>query len=119
MYRMKHGSPGFSGGFADFSQGGGILKKGEIDPKAKADCELSLGAMERWNGHLGFGPLNAKKAMDRAVELAKQYGIGIVALGNNNHWMRGRHLWLAGGRPGLYWYLLVQYLSQYAGMRRS
>ena len=27
--------------------------------------------------------------MDRAVELAKQYGIGVVALGNNNHWMRG------------------------------
>lgn len=65
------------------------LKSGEIDPKAKAECELSMGAMERWNGHRGFGPLNARKAMNRAVELAKQYGIGIVALGNNNHWMRG------------------------------
>ena len=28
-------------------------------------------------------------AMDRACELAKQYGIGLMALGNNNHWMRG------------------------------
>lgn len=27
--------------------------------------------------------------MDRACELAKEYGIGLVALGNNNHWMRG------------------------------
>ncbi len=27
--------------------------------------------------------------MDRACALAKEYGIGIVALGNNNHWMRG------------------------------
>ena len=27
--------------------------------------------------------------MDRAVELAKEHGIGLVALGNNNHWMRG------------------------------
>lgn len=65
------------------------LQKGEIDPKISADCEISFGAFERWNGHRGFGPLNAKKAMDRAVELAKEYSIGIVALGNNNHWMRG------------------------------
>ena len=65
------------------------LQKGEIDPQVTADCVLSMGAFERWDGHRGFGPLNAKQAMDRAVELAKQYGIGIVALGNNNHWMRG------------------------------
>lgn len=65
------------------------LEKGEIDPEIVATCELQLGAMERWDGHRGFGPLNAKLAMDRACALAKEYGIGIVALGNNNHWMRG------------------------------
>lgn len=65
------------------------LEKGEIDPDIVATCELKLGAMERWDGHRGFGPLNAKLAMDRACELAKEHGIGIVALGNNNHWMRG------------------------------
>ena len=54
------------------------LKKGEIDPQVTAGCEMAMGAFERWNGHRGFGPLNAKKAMDRAVELAKQYGIGVV-----------------------------------------
>lgn len=65
------------------------LDKGEIDSGAIASCESSMGAIERWNGHRGFGPLNAKLAMDRAVELAKEYGVGVVALGNNNHWMRG------------------------------
>lgn len=65
------------------------MKKGEIDPAAEAECVASFGSMERWDGHRGFGPLNAKRAMDRAVELAKQNGIGLVALGNNNHWMRG------------------------------
>ena len=65
------------------------LEKGGIDPDIVAECELKLGAFERWNGHRGFGPLNAKLAMDRACELAKEYGIGLVALGNNNHWMRG------------------------------
>ncbi len=65
------------------------LDQGEIKPESIATCEMSAGPMERWDGHRGMGPLNAKRAMDRAIELAKQYGIGIVALGNNNHWMRG------------------------------
>ena len=65
------------------------LEKGEIDPDIVAECELQMGAFEHWNGHRGFGPLNARLAMDRACELAKEYGIGLVALGNNNHWMRG------------------------------
>ena len=67
----------------------GYLRKGEIDPKVEATCTASFGAMERWDGHRGFGPLNAKLAMDRAVELARANGLGLVALGNNNHWMRG------------------------------
>ena len=46
------------------------LKKGEIDPKVKAEKIMGFGAFERWDGHRGFGPLNAKMAMDRAVELA-------------------------------------------------
>lgn len=65
------------------------LKKGKIDPSAEATCVASFGSMERWDGNRGFGPLNAKQAMNRAVELAHEYGIGMVALGNNNHWMRG------------------------------
>lgn len=65
------------------------VDKGEIAVDVQAECVQSMGAMERWDGHRGFGPLNAKQAMDRAIELAKQNGIGLVALGNNNHWMRG------------------------------
>ena len=61
------------------------LEKGEIDPDIVAECELKLGAFERWNGHRGFGPLNAKLAMDRACDLTKEDGFGLVALGNNNH----------------------------------
>ena len=36
----------------------------------------------------GDSALNAKLAMDRAVELARGTAWGVVALGNNNHWMR-------------------------------
>ena len=79
----------FSHGLNRFPRVVSYLDKGEIDPNVVATTEIALGAAERWDGHRGFGPLNAKMAMDRACELAKQYGIGIVALGNNNHWMRG------------------------------
>ena len=79
----------FSHGLNRFPVVVDYLKKGGIDPAAEAECVVSFGSMESWDGHRGFGPLNAKRAMDRAVELAKQNGIGLVALGNNNHWMRG------------------------------
>ena len=46
-------------------------------------------SVERWDGHLGMGNLNAKMAMDRSIELAKRHGIGMVAMSNTNHWMRG------------------------------
>lgn len=79
----------FSHGLNRFPVVVNYLKKGEIDPAAEAECVARFGSMERWDGHRGFGPLNAKRAMDRAIELARQNGIGLVALGNNNHWMRG------------------------------
>lgn len=79
----------FSHGLNRFPRVVEYLRKGEIDPNAEAECIASFGAMERWDGKRGFGPLNAKHAMDRAVALSHQYGIGLVALGNNNHWMRG------------------------------
>ena len=98
------------------------LQKGEIDPQVTADCVLSMGAFERWDGHRGFGPLNAKQAMDRAVELAKQYGIGIVALGNNNHWMRGgSYGWQAAdqGCIGICWSNTCPNMPAWGGMDRK
>ena len=65
------------------------IAKGHIDPHAEPAPEASFGALERWNGNRGMGCTNAAAAMDRAMELAGQYGLGCVALGNTNHWMRG------------------------------
>jgi 3-dehydro-L-gulonate 2-dehydrogenase len=44
--------------------------------------------MERWDGQLGPGIINATKCTNRTITLAKQYGMGLVALRNTNHWMR-------------------------------
>ena len=79
----------YSHGLNRFPRLVSYLDRGLIDPRVKATCIASFGNMERWDGHQGFGPLNARLAMQRACEIAKSQGIGLVALGNNNHWMRG------------------------------
>jgi 3-dehydro-L-gulonate 2-dehydrogenase len=98
------------------------VDKGEINVEAVATCTLSMGAIERWDGHRGFGPLNAKKAMDRAIELAKQYGIGLVSLGNNNHWMRGgTYGWQAAdqGCIGICWSNTMPNMPAWGGKERK
>lgn len=98
------------------------LDKGEINPNVVATCEMSMGAIERWEGHRGFGPLNAKQAMDRACELAKQYGIGMVALGNSNHWMRGgSYGWQAAdqGCIGICWSNTMPNMPAWGGKDRK
>jgi 3-dehydro-L-gulonate 2-dehydrogenase len=82
------------------------MDKGYIDIDAVPECIHSFGAMERWDGHLGPGNLNARLCMDRAIALAKQHGIGCVALRNTNHWMRGgSYGWQAveAGCAGICW----------------
>ena len=96
----------YSHGLNRFPRVVSYLEKGEIDPLARAECISRMGSMERWDGHRGFGPLNAQRAMERACALAKENGVGIVALGNNNHWMRGgTYGWLAAekGCIGICW----------------
>ena len=62
----------------------GYVKLGE-----EPERELALGSFERWNGKLAPGPLTAHFCMNRAIELAKQTGMGCIALQNGSHWMRG------------------------------
>ena len=82
------------------------IDKGYIDLKAQPEKTESFGAFERWNGNLGLGNVNAKLAMDRAIELAREFGIGGVAMGNTNHWLRGgSYGWQAAeaGCVGICW----------------
>lgn len=112
----------FSHGLNRFPRVIEYLQKGLIDPSVTAQCENRMGAFERWNGNRGFGPLNAKKAMDRAVELAKESGIGLVALGNNNHWMRGgSYGWQAAdqGCIGICWSNTCPNMPAWGGMDRK
>ena len=64
------------------------IENGSVDVAAEAECDESLGVLERWDGHRGPGNLNAHRCMARAIELAHRQTIGVVALRNTNHWMR-------------------------------
>lgn len=65
------------------------VKKGIVKVDAEASKVETFGSIERWDGNFGPGIINAKKCTSRAIELAKQHGMGMVALRNTNHWMRG------------------------------
>ena len=86
----------YSRGLNRFPRVVSYLEKGEIDPLARAECISHMGSMERWDGHRGFGPLHAQRAMDAR-----------------------RHLRLAGRRKRLHRHLLVDHRPQYACLGRQ
>lgn len=59
-----------------------------MDLHAAPEKASEFGVLEQWDGKLGPGILNACACMDRAVEIAKEQGMGCVSLRNTNHWMR-------------------------------
>lgn len=65
------------------------IRKGYIQVQAEPEKLATLGAWEQWDGHLGPGPLNAYTCTERALALAREHGLGCVALRNTTHWMRG------------------------------
>ena len=65
------------------------VKSGLIDPRAGPEKVAGFGALERWTGRRGPGNLAAYSAMQRAMELAREHGLGCVALADTSHWMLG------------------------------
>ena len=65
------------------------LESKQINFRAKPEKIESFGTLERWDGKMGVGLVNAHFCMQRATELANVHGIGCVGLSNTNHWMRG------------------------------
>lgn len=65
------------------------VSQGLVKIDSAAEKVAEMGSMERWDGNLASGILNATQCTDRAIALAKEHGMGLVALRNTNHWMRG------------------------------
>ena len=82
------------------------VRRGVVNVKAEAERQRALGALEQWDGRQGPGNVNAYRCMERAMELAREQGMGGVALRNTNHWMRGgSYGWQAAnaGLAGICW----------------
>lgn len=96
----------YSHGISRFPRFVKTVLNGSVDPTGAAVATAGKGALERWNGNKGPGNLNALAAMERAIALAAEHGIGCVAMGNTNHWMRGgTYGWQAAeaGMIGICW----------------
>lgn len=65
------------------------VKEGLVNPAAEPQVVGSTGSIEHWDGQLGPGMYIASLAMGRAMELARENGLGAVTVRNSNHWMRG------------------------------
>src|ERR1700679_21098 len=52
------------------------IANGSTDVHAEPTRTAGMGAIERWDGHRGIGNLNAVASMQRAIDLARQHGIG-------------------------------------------
>ena len=66
-----------------------MIRNGNVNVNAEPRRVAGFGALERWDGQRGPGNLNAQTSMERAISLSREHGVGCVALGNTNHWMRG------------------------------
>jgi 3-dehydro-L-gulonate 2-dehydrogenase len=64
------------------------VQRGVVNPDNEPTLQKSLNNFESWDGNLGPGNLNAWFCMDRAIHLAREYGMATVSLRNTNHWMR-------------------------------
>jgi 3-dehydro-L-gulonate 2-dehydrogenase len=83
-----------------------MIRDGVVEVDARAEPVERRGPLERWHGRRGPGNLNAYACMERAISLAREHGLGCVALAETNHWMRGgSYGWQAAeaGMIGICW----------------
>jgi 3-dehydro-L-gulonate 2-dehydrogenase len=109
----------YSHGLNRFPRFAHSIRDGRVDIHATPALISSHGSLERWDGRSGPGNLNAHASMARAIGLARQFGVGCVALANTNHWMRGgSYGWQAAdaGVIGICWTNTVQNLPPWGSM---
>ncbi len=111
----------YTHGINRFSRFVVAIRNGSVNPVAEPEVTARLGALERWDGHRGPGNLAALAAMERAIALGREHGVGCVALGNTNHWMRGgTYGWQAAeaGLIGICWTNTMPNLPPWGGAER-
>lgn len=81
----------------------GHLDCGIVVPGRTPQLVSGFGALERYDANDAAGTTSASFCAKRAIALAKEHGLGMVALRNANHWMRGGYYgWLAAEEGMVY-----------------
>jgi 3-dehydro-L-gulonate 2-dehydrogenase len=65
------------------------VQDGTVRIDAEPEVLGRTGVIEHWSGNYAPGMYAASLAMKRAIELARENGMGCVTLKETNHWMRG------------------------------
>ena len=72
------------------------VQRGWVDVLATPALVKQIGSIEVYDGRRAAGVLNALFAVERGMAMASEQGMGLIALRNTNHWMRGgTYGWLA------------------------
>lgn len=109
----------YSHGVNRFPRAIEYIDRGIIKVNNREFVEQNLGAIEIINGNLALGNLVAMNSMNRAIELAKENGIGAVAIRNTNHWMRaGAYGWQAAnnGCASICWTNTISNMPAWGGL---
>ena len=76
------------------------LQAGRIQARPSYRKLAAFGALERWDGGNGLGELINHFSMQRAVDLAKEHGIGMCAVQNSNHYLCSAPFVMQAARQG-------------------
>jgi LDH2 family malate/lactate/ureidoglycolate dehydrogenase len=68
------------------------IREGVLDPRASPSIHQVTPAVAQVDGHNGFGFLAAHTGMARAIDMAKDFGIGMVSVKHSNHF--GMSAWV-------------------------
>jgi LDH2 family malate/lactate/ureidoglycolate dehydrogenase len=79
------GHPGQGQGMRGLSRYCEMLENGGIVAGAQFEIVTETSATALVNGHNGFGQVIASRAMDLAIEKARELGVGLVAVKHSNH----------------------------------
>src|SRR3954462_11135434 len=75
----------YTHGLNRFARFAAMVRNGSIDVHAEPVAGAPFVGLGRWDGRSGPGNLKPYAAMERAMELSREHGVGSVALGNTNH----------------------------------
>lgn len=89
------------------------IRNGHVNIHAEPKLIESRKAIEQWDGQFGPGITNALHSTDRAMQLADEFGMGCVALANNNHWMRAGYYGWKAAKAG---YVMIAWTNTIGNM---